>query len=58
MTVTTNISNCARCGGNHVAMKFEPLKRAMVEHSLTHWAMCPITQEPVLLGILLSAGVQ
>ncbi len=47
----TQIRNCARCGGNHdllfTEMKGEPIEA--IEGDFTHWAMCPITRQPIVM---------
>ena len=48
-TITTDLINCARCGGNHPKIDFRPLTRPMGR--ITHFALCPATVEPVLLCI-------
>lgn len=47
-----NVKNCARCGGDHW-MVFNPFQNPayLPGGVFTHWAMCPVTQEPVLLMI-------
>ena len=45
--IRTNVTACARCGGNHPQMTFEPLTNAPCD--ITHWATCPALQEPILL---------
>lgn len=53
----TDIRSCARCDGDHDAMKFQPFTRpafvgATGEVYASHWAPCPVTGEPLLLEIL------
>jgi hypothetical protein len=46
-----NISNCARCGGNHQDLEFQELKQPHDPEgpeNYTHWAMCPTLDEPIL----------
>lgn len=47
--VTTDISGCARCGDTHVELEFIPLGSPCGE--FTHWAMCPVRHEPLLLKV-------
>lgn len=48
MTYTLNITKCPRCDGNHKRLVFKPFKQAVSQY--THWALCPVTQEPLLTG--------
>jgi len=41
-----DVKRCARCGQNHNALVFHRLTNPS---AYTHWAMCPITNEPILL---------
>lgn len=50
MKVTIN--NCARCGGTHEKLEFQQLTRPMVESKNTHWAMCPVVHEPIMLRVV------
>lgn len=44
-----DIHGCARCGWDHSALRFTPFFRAVeTEPLLTHWAICPTTNEPLL----------
>jgi hypothetical protein len=52
---TNDVRNCARCGGDHDGVVFEPLTRPVArggdrEDSLlyTHWAACPTNGEPII----------
>lgn len=52
--LTVNLTTCARCGGFHAAMQFSKLTRPMATpagDTLTHWALCPVNGEPVLLKV-------
>lgn len=45
------VSGCARCGQTH-AILARPLDRPSVDDSgieWTHWGMCPMTEQPVLV---------
>jgi len=46
-TYRTDVGRCARCGKDHAQLEFRPLANAPDEW--THWAMCPETNEPVLV---------
>lgn len=50
---TYTITNCARCGGLHIAT-FKPLTHPIVTTELTFtlWAPCPVNGEPILMGVL------
>lgn len=49
--VITNVGNCARCHGDHLVLTFK--KFTHVQGQWTHWALCPRSQEPILLKVLL-----
>jgi hypothetical protein len=42
-----SIKRCARCGGDHLSLIFTPLSNP--PHEFTHWAMCPVSKEPILM---------
>lgn len=42
----TDVRNCARCGGHHIGIQFHPFTHA--PEGFTHFAACPINQEPIL----------
>jgi hypothetical protein len=42
-----DILKCARCGGQHLDLKFKALTSPRTEFDL--WTMCPVKQEPILL---------
>ena len=48
--VTIDVADCARCNGDHVALKFKPFTQAVGEVA-SHWAMCPNIGEPVLMWV-------
>jgi hypothetical protein len=57
-TVTMTLRECGRCGNEHPDMAFRELARPIkllrrqegtFVLILTHWATCPMTEEPVLL---------
>lgn len=39
---------CARCGGEHLKMRFEPLTNPT--DKFAWWAACPVNGEPILLA--------
>ena len=46
---------CARCGGRHEGLEFKALGRPMApsyvsDMQWTHWALCPVTGEPIMSG--------
>jgi len=57
-TIKTNIGNCARCGSDHDGLEFTPFARPVVLArsagiaAVTHWALCPVTGEPIMLHIV------
>jgi hypothetical protein len=54
-TITTTVSNCARCGGTHEHLNFRKLSGEPIGE-YTHWAMCPKTGEPIALLITMQMG--
>ena len=49
--VTATVRHCARCGTDH-QMEFREFTRPNVDADgteWTHWGMCPVTDEPVLM---------
>lgn len=42
------LTGCARCTGTHHDLTFQPLLQP-VEGRFTHWAMCPVVDEPIML---------
>lgn len=50
--VQVDVTACARCDCNHSGLTFKPFQRivGLGDQRLTHWAMCPMTGEPILLG--------
>lgn len=56
MDYTITILNCARCSGDHKDMGFKKLTVPIksddgIGPDWTHWSLCPILKEPVLLMI-------
>lgn len=54
-TIVLDIVGCARChGGGHDGLEFRRLTHPLDagEYHFTHWAMCPLILEPILLTIM------
>ena len=53
-TLEANVVGCARCGGTHRGLVFKRMARPLAYPddlgALTHFAPCPVTGDPVLLG--------
>jgi len=50
--ITTTVLHCARCGENHEDLLFSLFTNPIEDSDGTvwaYWAMCPITDEPILL---------
>ena len=47
--ITVCVSGCARCGRDHARLYFKPLTRPIGR--LTHWALCPHCDQPILMRI-------
>ena len=47
------VKGCLRCGGTHKNVKFKLFKKAnwKIDNNV-RWAMCPETQEPMLLKVV------
>lgn len=45
--ITVRVMGCARCEGGHDELEFVPMTNPPDE--ISHWAMCPTTDEPILL---------
>ncbi len=45
--IVEHLGCCARCGEDHFSLIFLPLTNPADEW--THWVMCPILKEPILL---------
>lgn len=57
--IKVDVSNCARCNGNHTGLWFTQLTNEMPDSggfAWTHWAPCPENGEPVLLRLVLVDG--
>lgn len=53
--VVITVKCCARCQGIHEDMEFEKLVGEPidgVEGDYTHWAMCPVKEQPIVLAIV------
>ncbi len=48
--IDMKIENCPRCTLTHESIIFKPATRKTPE--LTHWAMCPNVDEPLILVML------
>lgn len=44
----TLLRGCARCGNDHPRIVFRRFRRYPI-NEFTHWALCPSTEEPVLM---------
>jgi len=51
---TISLSNCARCGGAHEQLEVKPLDNPPDRY--THFAMCPISQQPIMVKIVAEQG--
>lgn len=49
--IKTDLLDCTRCGGPHGQMIFKPLTNPP-DAETTHFAICPTTQQPILMWIL------
>jgi len=54
--MTSNVQNCARCGGDHRGLLFHKLTRPFAPPEAapivwTHYATCPTNFEPVLMCV-------
>lgn len=47
--VVVDVSNCARCGGGHYHLIFAKLRYPCDD--LTHWCICPVEDEPIMLRV-------
>jgi len=43
-----DVTKCARCNKNHRALVFKGFKQSVSQY--THWALCPVTKEPLITG--------
>lgn len=48
------IKGCARCGQDHMVLRFMELQRPHEE--FTHWCPCPVTDEPIMMRIVSDTG--
>ena len=44
-----NMPNCSRCDGSHDDVMFQPFTKP--SDAYTHWAMCPTTNEPIVMSL-------
>lgn len=50
--IITDVFHCARCDGDHLQLKFNPLTRPVQGGAeQTHWAECPTNGEPILMSV-------
>lgn len=56
MTMNYDIRSCARCGGDHDDIAFKMFARPAGE--ISHWAMCPKTNEPLLLKVIMPGSAR
>jgi hypothetical protein len=49
LAITVDIKSCARCGQNHDKLIFKLLTQPQKEW--THWVLCPVSAEPIMLKI-------
>lgn len=47
-TIAVDITKCVRCGKDHKRLVFKTFKTITTEYKF--WAMCPNTQEPILMA--------
>ena len=50
----SDVYNCARCGGDHKALRFKHMQRPAMNDDgngvhATHWASCPASGDPILM---------
>ena len=50
--MTTEIRNCARCGGDHDGVEFKEFTIPPDDIEYTHYGLCPSNGEPILLAIV------
>ena len=55
---TTKVYNCARCGEDHKVTfkKFKSQVDCPCGQASTHWGMCPVTREPILMYFVTEFG--
>ncbi|MBF6618819.1 MAG: hypothetical protein ITG02_01130 [Patulibacter sp.] len=49
---SARLLSCARCGGDHADVEWQPLERPVLEDGktvATHWAPCPTNGQPILM---------
>ena len=50
------LTNCARCGGDHLDLSYRTFARPVPEGDglgdWTHWALCPTNGEPILIRMI------
>lgn len=59
-SVTVDVYKCARCGSEHPQLKFTAFTIPAIVHgtnvTYTHFAMCPVCNEPILIRSLNSTS--
>lgn len=54
--ISTSLTNCARCRGDHKSLEFRRFIRYVIADSdgtvWSWWALCPNTGEPILMKII------
>lgn len=54
--IIKSITSCARCGNDHESLLFKEMKRPIPDGEddvpWTHWALCPVSKDPILLCIM------
>lgn len=48
--IVVTVVNCARCGRKHVNLEFALFTQPCGRN--THWAVCPVVYEPILLRMV------
>ncbi len=46
---TISVTNCARCGGDHLSVEFIPFAHPPAD--ATHWGTCQKTGDPILMVV-------
>lgn len=52
MILIVSIQSCARCGQDHTNLEFKQFTNPVEDSDgtmWTHWALCPVNGEPILL---------
>ncbi len=54
VTILVDVKQCARCSQDHDQLKFNLFISPILDSNFSvwnYWALCPVTQEPILLRI-------